>query len=237
MSDPEDILEREDRYRDHGIHPDEVPPPEGPVRTSLGPWTVAGQGIGTGGCALVGVGGLVLAGLSWLIPPPGVWIALAVGPLFTLLIGFLIYHVTKNDYLWVDIDGRVVSAKHLYTGRLVVRDVAEVKEVRTLVMPAVVGAMLGRVKGWLITFKDGRAPLQVIRSDPAMKNACLFVEALLHAMRSAGPVEAEEINLNGSPVVMRVYWAGQGGGRPDWRKGLPSAGLGPRKPPDERLRR
>lgn len=227
-----DIEEREERYRDHGIHPAEVPPPDGPVRASFGPVPLIVQGCSTGGCALVGLGGLVLAGCSWLIPPPGLWIALIIGTLVTLGIAFLIHHVTKNDYLWVDIDGRAVSARHMYTGSLVVRDVTEIREVRTIVVAAVAGFLFGRVKGFLITFKDGRAPLQVIRADPAMKNACLFMEALFHAMRSAGPIDVEEVILDGSPIVMRVYWADQRD-RPDWRKGL--RGAGPRRPPDERL--
>ncbi len=219
--------EREKVYADAGIHPDEVPPPDGPVRASFGPLTVIGQGCGTLFFGAVGLAGLVLAACSWLFPPPGMFVALGLGMTLAAGMAALIYFVTRNDYLWVEIDGRVITAKHMYTGAFVVREAEEVAEVRTIVLPGggggLVGWMLGRVKGWVIVFRDDRAPLQIVRSDPAMKNACLFMEALFHAMKQVGPVRAEEVGIDGGPLVLRVTWD---------RKPTPP----PTGPKDERLR-
>ena len=125
---------------------------------------------------------------------------------------FLIYFATRNDYRWIELDGPLLTAKHLYTGALVIREIDEIAEVRTITMPQVdlasslTAGWLGRVKGFRILFRDGKAPLHVNRTDPAMKDACLFMESLFQAMKEAAPVEAEVADIDGSPLVIRVSW-------------------------------
>jgi hypothetical protein len=48
------------------------------------------------------------------------------------LAAFLAYHGAGDVNLWVEVDGDVVRARHLYTRRVTTRRVAEIEEVKTL---------------------------------------------------------------------------------------------------------
>ena len=39
-----------------------------------------------------------------------------------------------------------------------------------------------------------------------MTNAKELVEAIVYRMRERGEVDAEIVNLNGKPLVRRIYW-------------------------------
>jgi hypothetical protein len=160
MKESSTIEEREKTYRNEGIHPDGLPEPPEVVRASFGFWTRFGQYLMTGLVAAFGVGGLVLASLCWLIPDA--WLpALGLGLFFAIGSAVLIYFVTRNDYACIELEGRCLSAKHLYTGRMICRDVSEIAEVKTHALPlshpilAMTAAMFGRIKGFHIVFQDG----------------------------------------------------------------------------------
>src|SRR4051812_32184679 len=179
--------EAKQRFGDFGILPESVSPPAGPVRAGFSAGRVAGQYVGTGIVSLVGLG---LAGLFfWLLPTP---LNLLGGAAAVLAAGALVYLATRRDYRWVELDGRTLRAKHLYTGRVVERRVDDVESLGTMVYPvrtlavAAVEGVLGRIKGIEVRFRDRRTPLRVMRADPAMTNARALIEAIVYRMSEAG---------------------------------------------------
>jgi len=159
-------------FRDFGIGPVGLAEPPGVVRAVMPAGHVFGQYLFTGLMSLLGIGLAALFGFT--APFPANVLGFALPP---LLVGFLIYFATRNDYRWVELDGRTIRAKHLYTGRVVERDVADVSDVLTLVFVVrnlttrLTEHWLGRVRGVMIRFVDGRTPLLVCRADPKMRNA------------------------------------------------------------------
>src|SRR5882757_8419583 len=112
-----------DFFRDFGILPYGQSAPPEKIRSYL-PWgQVVGQYIGTGLMSAFGLGIAALFGLT--LPFPVNLIA-AVAPL--LLFGFLVYLVTRNDYVWVELDGDLLRAKHLYTRRIVERPIEDIED-------------------------------------------------------------------------------------------------------------
>jgi hypothetical protein len=196
-----------DFFRDFGILPyGQAAPPE-KVHCYL-PWGhVVGQYIATGLMAAFGLG--IGALFAFTVPLPFNVLAAVAPP---LLAGALIYLATRNDYVWIELDGDTLRAKHLYTRRIVERPIEDVKDLLTLVIQvrtlavAITEAWLGRIRGVEIRFRDGRTPLRISRTDPGMRNAKELVEALIYRMWQKGPVDAEIIHLNGKPLVRRIYW-------------------------------
>jgi hypothetical protein len=121
----------------------------------------------------------------------------------------------------VELDGRTLRAHHAYTGRVLERPLEEVERVVTLVSRvkggpaagtvavAVTDAMLGRVRGVEIRFRDRRTPIQIRRRDPAMTNARELVEAVLGHMAEIGKIHVETTNHQGRPLVEQIYWEGE----------------------------
>ena len=196
-----------DFFRDFGILPYGKASPPDRVRAFL-PWGhVIGQYIATGLMAAFGLGIAVLFALTLDFP---LNLLGAVAPL--ALAGTLIYFVTRSDYGWVELDGDVIRAKHLYTRRVVERPLEEIQDLLTMVIQVrtlavvVTEAWLGRIRGVEIRFRDGRTPLRIVRSDPAMRNAKELVEAIIYRMWEKGPVGAEITPFAGKPLVRRIYW-------------------------------
>jgi hypothetical protein len=196
-----------DAFRDFGILPDNATPPAGVIRTNFGGGTIFGQYAATAIMSCIGLG--ISALFAFTLPLP---LNLIAGPIFFALTVALIYFVTRNDYAWIELDGDIIRARHLYTGQVVERTVAEVDHLLTLVVQVKTLAItirdkwLGRIRGIDIRFRDQRTPLRVNRSDPAMRNAKEFIQALVYRMSEKGRIDAEIINFEGSPLVRRIFW-------------------------------
>ena len=194
-------------FRDFGLVPADLPEPPEVVRAELPTGHAIGQYLFTAILSLLGVGMAALFGLTSRFP------ANVLGVLAPLaLVGFVIYRGTRNDYRWVELAGRTLRAKHLYTGRVVERDIADVADLLTLVIQVrsltvrVTERLVGRVRGVMIRFRDGRTPLLVSRADPKMRHAQELVEAVLYRLgQFGGELEAEVIDFEGKPLVRRVY--------------------------------
>jgi hypothetical protein len=198
-----------DFFRDFGIILFGTAPPRGRVRSYL-PWGhVIGQYVAM--ILILGFGLAVAALFAFTLPfprPVNVLIGLGV---FAGAAG-LAYLVGHRDYVWVELDGDTIRAKHLYSQRVIERSVAEIDDLLTLVIQirtlatVVTEAWLGRIRGMEIRFKDRRTPLRVMRSDPAMRNAKELIEAIAYRMSQIGPVDAEMIDRDGQPMIRRIYW-------------------------------
>jgi hypothetical protein len=197
-------------FRDFGILPDDLPPPPETVRCFFSTGRVVGQYIGTAIVSLLGIGFAVL--FAFTMSSPLNWLAAAAS-----LMGFgaFVYLATHHDRRWVELEGDTIRAKHLYTGRVIERSVAEIESLGTLVAPVadistlVVERLLGRIKGIEIRFRDRRTPLRIMRADPAMTNASAFIEAVLYRMSRVAEIEAETILLDGKPLVRNIHWKGE----------------------------
>jgi hypothetical protein len=196
-----------DFFRNFGIIPHGVAPPTGIVRAYF-PWfQVFGQYLLTCLMSCVGIGlGLYCARN---LPYPASVLAAAAS-----LAGFgiIVYLGTRNDYLWVELDGETLRAQHLYTGRIIERSIDEIDDLLTLVFlvrsttTRLTEALISRVRGIRIRFHDKLTPLQVIRADPAMKNAKELIEAIIFRMSEKGEVDAEIIDFEGKPLIRRIHW-------------------------------
>jgi len=196
-----------DFFRDFGILPEDVQQPPETVRAYFSGGHKFGQYLATAIMAGFGLGMVFLALKVTPFPGNVLWALLPIA-----IFSGLIYFVTRNDYAWVELDGATLRAKHLYTGRIVERPIEEIDDLLTLVFlvnsPAtmLVEAWLGRIRGFMIRFKDKCTPLQVCRTDPAMKNAKELMEAIVYRMSEKGEVDAEIIDLEGEPLVRRIFW-------------------------------
>lgn len=194
-------------FHTFGILPDKLQPPVGVVRAELSPARIVGQYVFTVG--LLALGGLLVWFTQWLLPPPLGWFGCAASLLATL--AFVILG-TRRDYRWIELDGTTIRAKHLYTGRLVERSVADIAHLFSIVTPghhletAVANAILGRVKGMEIRFRDGRTPLRVNRADPKMTNAEELLQAVVYRMTEIGDIEPEVVTREGKPLVRCIHW-------------------------------
>jgi hypothetical protein len=196
-----------DFFRDFGIIPYDVPRPAGPVRSYLSWGHVVGQYIGSG--IMLGLG-LGLGTLFALLMPLPVNILASAA--VVACCGWLVYRATRNDCAWVELDGDVLRAKYLYTGRIIERSIEEIDDLLTLVYQLrtletiVAEAWLGRVRGIQIRFRDKRTPLLISRADPAMRNARELIEAVVYRMSEKGGVDAEVVDFAGRPLIRRIYW-------------------------------
>lgn len=193
--------------RDFGIIPDRIEPPPQVVRAFFSTGHIIGQYIATGLILLFGLGMFVL--FTFTIPFP---INLLAAPAALVLFVAAAYFVGRNDYAWVELDGDTLRARHLYTGRTHERSIAEIDHLQTVVIQVqnlattIVNAWLGRVRGFLIHFRDGRWPLLVSRVDPKMTNAQQLMEAIVYRMSQHAPIDAEVVDYRGAPLVKRIHW-------------------------------
>jgi hypothetical protein len=209
-----------DPFRDFGILPRGTPPPPETVRSFLSPGRIIGQYIASGLVAAVGLGLATLLALTMPFPLN----LLACG---AALAGFgtFVHLATHNDYRWIELDGNTLRAKHLYTGRVIERPIADIEALATMVYQiqttetAVIEALLGRVKGIEVRFRDRRTPLRVLRADPAMTNARELIEAIVFRMALIGELAAEVVDHAGRPIVRYIHWKGERP-RPQPGKGL-----------------
>src|SRR5262245_23248055 len=120
------MADQPDPFRDFGILPREGAAPPLQVRAYFSTGRLIAQYLGT---AMVCVFGLVIASaLAFALTFPSNILAPAV-PLVGA--GIVIYFVTRNDYCWVELDGKVIRAKHLYTRRVIERRVEEIEDLFT----------------------------------------------------------------------------------------------------------
>lgn len=196
-----------DAFRDFGILPEDAAPPAGIIRANFSVGTVIGQYIGTAFMSSLGLGGAVVGLLAAPFPTN-----LVVATMPLVLFGGIVWLATRHDYAWIELDGDILRAQHLYTGSIVERNVREIDDLLTLVIQArtlavvVTEAWLGRIRGVEIRFRDGRTPLRVQRSDPAMRNGKELIQAIIYQMAQKGKVEAEVRDLRGTPIVRRLFW-------------------------------
>ncbi len=197
---------QQDFFRDFGIIPHGVPAPSPKVRCYL-PWGhVIAQYLFAGlmSSLAIGMGLVCILGLSF---PLNV---LASGAVFAGF-GYLVYHATRNDYSWVELDGETLRAQHLYTRRCIERSIEDIEDLLTRVSAIrtmetlITESLLGRVRGIDIRFRDKRTPIYISRADPAMKNAKELIEAIIFRMSEKAPLDAELINFQGKPLIRRIY--------------------------------
>jgi hypothetical protein len=204
------VAQQRDEFRDFGILPQGMAPPPETVRSFLSGGRVIGQYVGSGLVAALGVGLAVVLALTMPLPLNLLGAAAALAGF-----GCVVYLATHNDYRWVELDGKTLRAKHLYTGLIVERSVEEIECLFTMVYAvhdyraALVAALVGRVKGIEVRFRDRRTPMRVMRADPAMTNARELIEAIVYRMSEAREVDAEVINLAGQPLVRSIHWKGE----------------------------
>src|SRR5262249_35015885 len=142
---------------------------------------VVGQYVATGLVSALGLGLMVLFART--MPPPLSWLGGAAA--LTAFRAF-VFLATHNDYRWGELEGNILRARHLYTGRTIERSIDEIESLGTMVYQVrrletrVIENLLGRVKGVEIRFRDRRTPLRILRADPAMTNAQELIEAVLY---------------------------------------------------------
>jgi hypothetical protein len=197
-------------FREFGIIPDRVEPPPQQLRAYFSWGHIVGQYIATGLLVLFGLGIAVL--FAFTLPLPlnilAALVALSLGGGLACLVG-------RNDYMWVELDGHTIRAKHLYTGRITERSIDEIDHLQTLVLQVqnlttmIVNVWLGRVRGIMLHFRDKRWPIMVSRVDPKMTNAQQLMEAIVYRMSERGEIDAEVIDFRGTPLIRRIYWKQQ----------------------------
>lgn len=134
-------------------------------------------------------------------------------PLFlpaAIAIVWLSLKVTKRSNRWVELDGDVIRACNLYTGRITERTVWEIDEIITdtfqvaSVAVHLTEAIHGRIRGFAIMFPDFPGGIRVFQ--PEMKNVSPLIEAIVAKMGERGVVVPEIMNLEGRPMVRRLLW-------------------------------
>jgi hypothetical protein len=194
-------------FREFGVIPDRVAPPPTVVRAYFSTGHIVGQYIATGLITLFGLGAAVL--FAFTIPLP---INLLAAPVPLAIAAGLAWVVGRNDYAWVELEGDTLRARHLYTGQVHERSIAEIDHLQTLVLQVqnltttIVNVWLGRVRGFMIHFRDRRRPLLVSRVDPKMTNAQQLMEAIVYRMSQRGEIDAEVVDHRGTPLIKRIYW-------------------------------
>lgn len=195
-----------DKFRDYGIIPPAATEPREIVRSSFSRGQIIGQYIATGLMTTVGLGMSLLFLLLASFPAN---LVLSVATLAAF--GFLIQRVTRNDYSWIELEGRTLRARHLYTGQIVERSIDDIEDLLTMVFQVrtvairLTEAWTGRVRGILIRFQDHQTPLTVSRVDPAMTNAAELMSAIVYRLAESGTVDVEMKQRDGLPLVHRVY--------------------------------
>lgn len=213
-------------FRDFGILPEGLQPPEGTIRAYFSTGRLIGQYIGTSIVAVLGLGIAYL--FVWLAPMPLSLLGCAAA---FLGFGAFVHLITHNDYRWVELDGDTLRARHLYTGRTIERSVDEIDSSSTMFYQArrletvIIEKWLGRIKGIEIRFRDRRTPLRILRADPAMTNAEELIQGVLYRLSQAGELDADVENVDGKPLLRNIHWKGQEPGKPPsrtWKMALTS---------------
>jgi hypothetical protein len=193
-------------FREFGILPDDVEAPSGTIRAYFSAFQIFGQYLGIGLLSGAGIGMAIL--FVFTLPvPQNILASMGIFACFA----FLVYVVTKNDYCWIELDGTTIRAKHLYTRRIVAREIHEIDELITMVLPAtkvsvhITNALLGRIRGIRIRFHDRLTSLPVWRADPKMLNGQELIEGVIYRMSEDRKLDAEIVELQGKPFVRRIY--------------------------------
>jgi hypothetical protein len=119
--------------------------------------------------------------------------------------------ISRNDSKSVELDGDLLTAHHLLTGRAARNTISDIQEIVTMLQPIhglggdVVWMILGRVRGVEVRMRYGGI-IKIWRSNPAMRHAAELVQAIIGRMQAIAPIEAELLALEGQPLVHRVYW-------------------------------
>lgn len=181
-----------DRFRDDGLIPPAATAPAGIVRASYSRGQIIGQYIATGLMTAAGLGMSLLFLFGMAFPAN-----LVLSLLMLAAFGYVILTATRNDYSWIELEGRTLRARHLYTGRIVERSINEIGDllttgfqVETVALP-LTEAWTGRVQRILIRFHDQRTPLTVSHVDPAMTHAVELMSAIVYRLAESGTVEVE----------------------------------------------
>lgn len=212
---PEDDAMYDDRLlRDFGLMPGAEPAPAGKVRSTLKWHNAIFQVVMTvllvGGIAALGLW-FAIGGIRGWGTQPDAPLLLAASPAMLGLAALLAYHGAGDVNLWVEVDGDVIRARHLYSLRVTTRRVGEIEEVRTLAFAAggatalAVESLVGRVRGVEIRFGGGGRGLRVFR--PEMSGVWELIAAIYWAMGREGEIAPEVERFEGRPWIARVTWA------------------------------
>lgn len=204
--------------RDFGVLPGGAPLPSSRVRSEMSGGQAFGQylmsalmALGCGGafCSL-GIMFLVLGVRSW-----GTRDAMFLlgAPLF-LVMGAAFWVITAvvaaRSNRWVELDGEVIRAKNLYTGRITERPVWTLTEITTEVFAVatvaihLTEALQGRVRGFALKFPDLPRGIRVYR--PEMRNVQELIEAIVARLETRGQVVPEIIQFEGRPMIRRLLF-------------------------------
>jgi hypothetical protein len=204
------MAQQPDAFRDFGLLPQGLPPPPDPIRCFLTGGHILVQYVVTGLVSSVGLG--LAALLVLMLPWPLNWLG---GAAALAGFGAFVYLATHNDYRWVELGGTTLRAKQLYTGRVVERPLEDIRCLATMFYQVrrpetvVIEALMGRVKGVEVQFRDRRTPLRILRADPAMTNARELIEAILYRMARIREIETDIIDFAGQPLVRSNHWQGE----------------------------
>jgi hypothetical protein len=195
-------------FRDFGIIPDRVGPPPPVVRAPMTMNELIWQYFIAGLCVLIF--GPVLLGWAIFLPFPANIVTALGGSLWS---AWVIYFSFRHKYVWVELDGDRIRARHFLTRRTHERLLTEIDHLETLVMQvqspsttALLHAFYGRVRGCLFRFGDRRWPIAVSRVDPVMVNAQELIEAIVYRMSQHAEIDAELSEYQGSPLVSKIFW-------------------------------
>ena len=197
-------------FRDFGIIPDDLPPPAETIHCYFSATRVFGQYLAT---FLVAAMGLGLALLFAFAMP--LRLSLLSCPAALAGFGAFIYLATRNDYGRIELQGSTLRAKHLYTGHIMEHAIGDIESLTTMVNAVrrvetvIHEKLLGRVRGIEIRFRNQRAPLRVMRSDPAMTNARELIEAIVYRMRQIRAIDYEVVDFAGKPLLRKIFWKGE----------------------------
>jgi hypothetical protein len=118
--------------------------------------------------------------------------------------------VAVRSNRWVELDGDIIRAKNLYTGRIVEKSVWDTNEIMTEVFLVASAAVhitemfQGRVRGFAIRFSDLPKGIKVYR--PEMQNVAELIQAIAAKLQERGEVVPEIINFEGRPMVRRLVF-------------------------------
>ena len=207
-------MDPQELVKNFGILPAGQPIPTGIVRGSMRTSTIVGQYVFSilflGFFALAGFVLLGVAFLASLTMETRLMLG-ALGVFFLCATAFIYALGPANDYQWVEIDGDTLRAKHLYTQKVTHRRIADINDILSeVLMIKTVAAQHrreapGRIRAFAFRFHDLPKGIKIFR--PEMDNVAELVSAVIGKMSEYGQVQPEIINMEGSPMVRRVFWA------------------------------
>lgn len=197
-------------FHELGILPNNLPPPPDVIRTFAGTGRVVAVYVIIYGLLVLALGLTALIASTTPMPLNVLGVAACLSSIVAIT-----YLVGRNDYRWIELDGNTLRARRLYTWSTIERSVEEIAGVLTIYHAGqraetlVLNKVFGRVKGAEIRFRDGRTPLRIYRTDPAMINAQEFIEGVLYRLQQITPLEVDMANVDGRPLVRSVYPVGE----------------------------